>query len=147
MTASIIGTAAAAFVASLQSAPAVTASVSRTKVRPLVANVSEAVVVRVLGAEAGETNLTTGQPVSWLAHIAVEMYKRAAPGVAPDEAVDPLLTAVYARLMSESTLGGAVRQITPGALTYDYDAQLESDCCATFTFFALVTAAPNVFTP
>jgi hypothetical protein len=144
---SIVDTAAAAFVAKLQQAPAVTTVVSRTRLRPLAAEVSESVVVRPHGAEPAEGDLPTGHPTSWTAVIDVECYKRAAAGTAPDAAVDALITAVYARLMADPTLGGAVRWIQPAGLGYEYDAAAEQDVCATFKFLVLLTAAPLAFTP
>jgi hypothetical protein len=145
---SIVDTAAAAFVSSLQQAPAVTAVVERTRLRPLSAEMTEMVVVRPHGAEPSEEAvLTNGLPVSWTAVFDIECYKRAPAGTAPDAAVDALICAVYARLMADPTLGGAVRWIQPAGLGYEYDAKAEQDVCATFKFLALLTAAPLVFTP
>lgn len=144
---SIVSTAVAAIVASLQQAPAVAPVVSRTRLRPLGTGISLAVVVRPVDAEAGETSISPGEPVSWTVRIAVDCYARAEAGTAADEAVDPLLTAAYARLMADPTLGGAVRTLAPAGLTYEYDAESEQVVCAGFTFFALVASAPSVFTP
>jgi hypothetical protein len=147
MTASVVSAAVAAFVARLQAAPAVTASVTRTRLRPLSKDVSEAVVVRPLDADPGESDFSGGSPVSWSLRLAVDIYFRAPAGSAPDEAVDPLVQAVYARLMADPTLGAAVRWIQPAGLAYEFDAEAEQVCCATFTFLALITASPTVFTP
>jgi hypothetical protein len=104
-------------------------------------------VVRPIDAEPSDaTVMATGQPISWMARVAIECYAKAPAGTAPDAAVDALLTAVYARLVSDPTLGGATRQIQPAGLTYEFDAEAEQVVCATFTFFALLVAAPSVFT-
>lgn len=144
---SIVSTAVAAIVASLQQAPAVTPVVSRTRLRPLSASVSQAVVVRPIDAEAGEAAMSPAVPVSWTVRIAVDCYARADAGTSADAAVDSLLTAVYARLMSDPTLAGAVRTLAPAGLSYEYDAEAEQVVFASFTLFALVTPAPSVFTP
>lgn len=144
---SIVSTAVAAIVASLQQAPAVTSVVSRTRLRPLSASVSEAIVVRPVDAEAGETTVSPGAPISWTVRISVDCYARAAAGTSPDAAVDSLLTAAYARLMSDPTLGGTVRMLAPAGVSYEFDAESEQVVCATFTFFALLASAPSVFTP
>lgn len=144
---SIISTAVAAIVASLQQVPAVSANVSRTRLRPLSAEVSSAVVVRPIDADPGDADLSPGLPVFWTVRLAVDCYARAAAGVAPDAAVDPLLTAVYARLLADPRLGGAVRMLQPAGLAYEFDAEAEQVVCASFTFVALLTSAPSVFTP
>lgn len=107
--------------------------VDRVRLRPQAASVNSAVVVRPGEAQAPEVDMHPGLPVSWFQTVEVECYARVAPGTAPDLAVDPLLSDVYARLTTDPTLGGAVYGVTPVRVTYDFDADGDKTACATLT--------------
>lgn len=140
-----VSTAVAAIVASLQGAPAVAPQVDRVRLRPIQAGASTAVVVRPQQTEAFDPSAFNGAPQVWQAVIAVECYARATPGQSPDVAVDALTTAVYARLMADPTLGGAINLLQPLGVAYEFDADGEQTACAVFTFSARTILSPSVF--
>jgi hypothetical protein len=77
--------------------------------------------------------------------LAVECYARASAGTSPDEAVDPLVQSVYARLMTDPTLGGAVNLIEAQDISFDFDVDGEQTACATLIFNLRQIAAPGIF--
>ncbi|MCX8003416.1 MAG: hypothetical protein N2688_00420 [Burkholderiaceae bacterium] len=111
-----------AIVAALAQAPAVAAAVERrSRARALPEALGSAVVVGALGAEPEQETLGFGDTAVWQVRIAVECLVRA--GAAVDAALDALVQAVYARLMTDPTLGGAVPAgLSRPSLSYDYDA-------------------------
>lgn len=141
---SLIATATNAFVLALTGAPGVPA-VSRIRMRPVAQGAASAVVVRPLQSEVLEASMAPGYPVSWNSTLAVECYARATPGTTPDMAVDAIVSSVYAALMSDTTLAGAVIHIAPQSLTYDFDADADNTVCATFVFTARQTSAAGSF--
>lgn len=141
---SIVNTAISAVVASLSAAPAVGA-VSRVRLRPLSVTTATQVVVRPVDSQALESELAAGYPLSWQTRIGIECYARATAGTAPDVAVDALVSAVYARLMADASLGGAVVQLQPQSLSYEFDVDGEQTVCATFVFTALQRSAAATF--
>lgn len=130
----MVNTAITAIMASLSAGPAVAAQIDRVRMRPLAKTVLQAVIVRPLKADVGELSLAPGYPVSWNTAVAVECYAKSVAGTAPDEAVDTLIGAVYARLMADITLGGAVIALQPQQIDYDFDVDGEQTTCATFVF-------------
>jgi hypothetical protein len=62
-----------------------------------------------------------------------------------DVAVDTLVSNVYARLMADPTLGGAVIALQPQSVAYDFDADGENTVCATFIFNARQRVAAATF--
>jgi hypothetical protein len=140
---SLIATVTTAMLAALTGAPGVPA-VSRIKLRPLAAGVGQLVVVRPMGAEVVDTDMA-GNPVSWSATVAVECYARATAGQAPDVVVDATVSAVYAALMADATLGGQVIATQPQHISYDFDTDAEQTVCATFTFSVQQTSAAGIF--
>lgn len=133
---SLVNTAVTAMMVALQSAPAVAAQIGRVRLRPLAQGVSQAVVVRPLQSQVAEASLMPNYPVSWTTAISVECYVRSSVATPPDVAVDALIEAVYARLMSDPTLGGAVLSLQPQEISYDFDADGDQTTCATFVFHA-----------
>jgi hypothetical protein len=128
---SMVNTLVTAVVAALQANPAVAPRVDRVRLRALPASATTAVVVRPMAADVLDAEMPTGYPYAWTTQLAVECYARAAQGTAPDVAVDALLSAVYARLMADATLGGAATVLQPQAITYDFDVDGENVVCAT----------------
>lgn len=131
----VINSTITAVVAALQAAPAV-ATVGRVRLRPLGSSATTAVVVRPVGAEVQQASMTSGYPITWDTKLGVECYARAAANQAPDVAVDALVATAYARLMQDPTLGGAVIQLMPEAVSYDFDADDQATVCATLIFTA-----------
>ena len=128
---SMVNDAVTAVVDVLKAAPAVSPRVERVRLRALPASAGTAVVVRPMGSDVQDAELLTGHPYVWTTSLAVECYARAPQGIAPDVAVDALLEAVYARLLQDPTLGGAVAVLQPQAIAYDYDVDGENVVCAT----------------
>ena len=127
----------AAFVAALTSGTPVATQVDRVRLRPMAKTTERAVVVRPQEAGAGESAIYPNQPVSWTTVISVECYARSSAATPADVAVDSLLEDVYARLMTDPTLGGVLASLEPRALTWDFDVDADQTTCATLVFHAL----------
>ena len=136
----LVNTAVTAMVAALQSAPAVAPNVARVRLRPQAQATTQAVVVRPLQSQAGDTDVPMGYPVSWTSTIAVECYARSTAATSPDVAVDALVAATYARLVQDPTLGGAVITLQLQEISYDFDADGDKTTCATLVFQTLQRA-------
>lgn len=133
----IINNAVTAIVAALSSGTPVASTIARVRLRPLAQATAEAVVVRPLQAQASpEFILQPNGPVGWTTAIAVECYARSSVATTPDQALDALVEAVYARLMADPTLGGAVLSLQPQDIAFDFDADGEQTSCATLVFNA-----------
>jgi hypothetical protein len=77
-----------------------------------------------------------GGRTSWRTLIAVECYGKV-DGESSDEAVDPILEAVFERLSSDPTLGGLVMSLEPlegDTLEWDTDQLDTSMACVTAKF-------------
>lgn len=138
-----IATATAAFVSVLQASPAVSTAIERVRLRPWKAGVSSAIVVRPLRADVRDPQLMAGGVFAWDIQVAVECYARAAAGTSPDAAVDSLISAAYARLMTDTTLGGSVRSIEPLGITFEFDVDEQATACAVIAFSARQITAPK----
>ena len=136
----LVNTAVTAMVAALQSAPAVAPNVARVRLRPQAQATTQAVVVRPLQSQAGDTDVPMGYPVSWTSTIAVECYARSTAATSPDVAVDALVAATYARLVQDPTLGGTVITLQLQEISYDFDADGDQTTCATLVFQTLQRA-------
>ena len=143
MSATIVNTAITAVVALLQGPPAVAPQIERVRLRPLQAGATTAVVVTPMQTEPTDAATLGGQPIAWQTTFAVECYAAAAPGTAADVAVDDLLSAVYARLMADPTLGGTGRQLRPLGVDFDFDADGNHTACAKAAFSIRQTVSPN----
>ena len=125
-TAQIVG----ALVAALQASPAVSANVFRARTRPIAADASTAVVVRVQSSTINP-GVITGAPMDFDTQVAIECYVRSRTGTDPDVAADALLSAAYNRVLLDTTLGGLAGNVLPTGLTYDFDADGEQTTCVT----------------
>ncbi len=132
----LINTAVTAIVAALNSAPAVCSHIDRVRLRPVAQSVALAVAVRPNQAEVVQFQLSS-LPVGWATTISVECYARSGASTASDVAVDALLESVYARLMADPTLSGAVVALQPKGISYDFDADGEQTACASLVFNVL----------
>lgn len=133
---SMVSTAVGAIVAALSAGTPVCSQIARVRLRPVAQQQGQAVVVRPLQSEVTEAALIPSMPVSWTSTISIECYARSGVATAPDVAVDSLLEAVYARLMADPTLGGAVISLQPQSIQWDFDADGEQTTCATLTLNA-----------
>lgn len=144
---SIVAAATAAIVAALQATPAVAAQVDRVRTRP-VAQYTTLVVVRPDSADMQQPLLSMGAPAFWETSFVIECYAKSTT-LALDAAVDEVVTAVYDRLMSDPTLGGAIRYLKPSpnnALEYEFDAEGDAVACARWSFrVAHVATTPITF--
>jgi hypothetical protein len=137
----IVNTVVTAIVSALESAPAVASQVDRVRLRRVSQQQDNAVAVRPVQTEVAQAAMSPGYPVLWTTMIAVECYVRSGAATAADVAVDALLEQVYARLMQDPTLGGAVLALQPKGISYDFDADGDHSTCATFIVHAQHRAA------
>ena len=133
---SIVNAAVTAVVDALQSGTPVASQIARVRLRPLAQAAQQAVVVRPMQSQVVEAAMSSGYPVSWTTVIAVECYVRSSVSTSADVAVDALLESVYARLMADPTLGGAVLGLQPQEVSFDFDADADQTSCATLVFHA-----------
>lgn len=138
---SIVSQACGAIVTKLQEAPAVASQVARVRLRPWSDSTATAVAVRPLGADRVETEFAYAGISVWDVRIGVECYARAT--AQPDVAVDDLVAAVHERLLTDPTLGGAVRDIQPRKLEFDFDADGDQTVAAVFVFTVRMTCGAN----
>lgn len=131
-TAQIVG----ALVASLQASPAVSGHIYRARTRPLPADATSGVVVRVQNSTI-TPSVINGGPMDFATQVAIECYVRSRTGTDLDVAVDSLLSAAYARVLADTTLGGLATDVLPQAISYDFDADGEQTTCATLTLDVL----------
>ncbi len=139
-----------AIVAQLQAAPAVSAQVDRTRLRPVAAQHDTAVVVRLQGADPQRAAIVGGR-TDWSTTLHIECYARAIPAVPgggaaaveADDALDALQAAVWARLMANATLSGTVADIEPTGIEWDYAAEATGMGCATLTFTVKHSTQPD----
>ena len=145
----VMSAAVAAILAKLNEAPAVAAVVERTRLRALPNGIAEAVNVKVMDAETGE-RAQDGAVLYWRARIAVELYARAQPDQAADEAIDALLERVFARLMQQPTLGVGWMFLAPedgAGLVFDYESHGETVASVVLTLSARILTAGSSLSP
>jgi hypothetical protein len=111
----------AAFIAALSTAPAVSANIYRARDRVIAEDQATAINVQFDGSEP-YAGVMFGAPIDWTSKITVECYARSAT-TSGDLAVDPLLSAAYARLATDTTLGGMVADIGYPHIGAEYDSQ------------------------
>lgn len=133
----IVNAAVSAIVAALKRAPAVCAQVDRVRLRPVALGVAQAIAVRAVEAEPTEDVALPGYPVAWQTTITVECYAKNSANTTPDVAVDALVEGAYARLMEDTTLGGAVVALYPRGASFDFDADGEQAVCVSLVFKTL----------
>ena len=138
-----------AMLAQLQAAPAVAAAVDRTRLRPVAAQHDTAVVVRLQGADPQRAAIVGGR-TDWADTLHIECYARAVPAVPggaaaieADDALDALLSAVWARLMGNPTLSGTVSDLEPTGIEWDYAADATGMGCATITVTVKHSTQPD----
>jgi hypothetical protein len=112
---SIVG----AMKAALESAPAVSSSVTRSRTRPVDQDEADTVNIYFESAQPNRGAIH-GAPIDWETRIVVELYARSATNA--DAAIDTLLGKVVDRLMGDSTLGGLVDDLGAPSVDTEYDA-------------------------
>lgn len=133
----VISQACAAIVSALSAVPAVAPQVARVKLRPWASEVASAVAVRPVQARRSEADLGIPAYAAWDVTVGVECYARATSQ--PDVAVDPLIAAVHERLLTDPTLGGAVRDIRPERIDFDFDTDGDQTVAAVLLFTVRMT--------
>lgn len=119
----------AAVIAQLQQAPAIASgNVYRGRLRPVATGAAQAVVVR-FGDSDPQRGAIRGAPIDWGTTVVVECYARAGAAESGDEAALALHADVYARLMSDPTLGGAAGDLAPPRLALDETELAETLGC------------------
>lgn len=114
--------------------------------RPIKASEAVRIVVRPGPGRASDTTeLPTGYPVAWGCLFVVECYVRANPDQSDDEAVAPVVAAVYAALRADPTLGGQVSNAAPLGYDFEDEATEEGLICVSLTFNIRQQSAGNPF--
>lgn len=131
---SMVNTAVTAIVLALQTPAPVGAAIYRVRLRPIAQQSDQAVVVRAEQCDVTQVAMLSGSPVTWDSLVSVECYQRATSSTSADVAIDALVEAVYARLMTDQTLGGAVLAMVPKGISFEYDADGDQTACATLVF-------------
>jgi hypothetical protein len=132
-----------AMVSALAAATPVSGQIYRARLRPLAAQHTNAVVVRVLSSTPARAAIEGG-PIDWDSQIAVECYARSATTTAPDLALDALWAAVYARLVANSLLGGLLQaELNCTQVGYDFDIDGEHTACLVSTWQAAHRSTNN----
>lgn len=96
----------AAFIAALETAPAVCATVYRSRDRQIPEEITEAINVQWAGARPA-LQAIKDQPVDWESNFCIDCYARSSTE-SGDVAVDDLLAAAYARIRSSASLAAAI---------------------------------------
>jgi hypothetical protein len=111
-----------AFVSALSAAPAIAASVERERTRPIADDEVSAINVYWAGSD-GNNGTITGAPVDWITQISVECYARSTT-LTGLQAIDPIMSAIYARLKANESLSGLVQMIgEPAFSDTNFEAQ------------------------
>ena len=112
-----------AMVTALSASPAVSPHIFRARTKPMAAEWTSAIVVRVQSAEMDPLALF-GAPINVDTTVVIECYARSTT-LAPDQAVDQVLQSAYARLAADPTLGGLVGDCNLQSINYDFDQEQE----------------------
>lgn len=109
-----------AIVAALQADPPVSTHIERGRDSQIPAEWDDAIDIQFDGAEP-HPGAIAGAPVDWMTRISVDCYAR---GTTADggAAVDALLSAAYARLAQDATLGGVVDDIGTPQIAAERDS-------------------------
>ena len=120
-------------VAALSAATPISNQVYRARMRPIAAQHSDAIVVRLGATQVVQKTLAYGRMLCQT-ELAVECYAKAANSVAPDAAVDALLQAAYARIAGDATVNAAPRLVIMNAIAWDFDQENDQLGAATMTW-------------
>lgn len=108
----------------LEADPPIADAIYRARSRVVPQSINRAISVQFDGAipQSGAIN---GAPIDWTSRFSIECFARAAASEDNDEAVDPLLKAVYERLAADTTLGGLVADVGVPLIEAEYTAEGE----------------------
>jgi hypothetical protein len=113
-----------ALVQLLEAEPPIADAVYRARSRVVPQSISRAINVQFDGSMPSP-GVIDGAPVDWTSTFSVECFARAATSENNDEAVDPLLMAVYSRVAADTTLGGLVDNVGEPRIEAEYSADGE----------------------
>lgn len=108
----------ARIVTALAGTTGVSSRIYRSRVEPLARGESPAIVVEPVSDSATQDTLGTLQ---WTMTVRVAVIVR---GIVPDQAADPIISDVHAKLMGDATLGGYVIDMLPTTVSFE---MLEAD--------------------
>jgi hypothetical protein len=126
----------AAIQALLLQAPQITGDrVFRSRVRALRQGQPDGIFIRQIRTRGQPAGVGPAQfvPVDWSTTLGIEIHKRCGVDEVPEDAVDPLLDAVFERLAGAGAqLGGSVEDLMPEpAIQWDVDEGETPLVCAT----------------
>lgn len=82
-------------------------------------------------------------PIDWTTQIRTVVKARKAGATSAETAADEILTACYARLMADQTLGGLAQLLDPGAIAWDQDEADSTVVMAAFDITAVHRTESN----
>lgn len=103
----------AAIVAALGTAPAIGATVHRSRVTALGRGESPAIIVEPVNDQSQQA---TVPKLDWALQVRVAVIAR---GDAPDQVADPYVANVHKKIMADMTLGGLCYDVQPLGVTFD----------------------------
>lgn len=110
-----------AFIEVLSDAPTISDNIFRSKDEAIPENANNAINVVWEGSRPYKGAIS-GAPIDWATKIVVQCYAKSRTQ-SGDQAVDPLLSSVFARLAGNPTLNGKVADIGDPDLDTDFSAQ------------------------
>lgn len=113
-----------ALVQLLTAEPAIADAVYRARTRVIQQSITRAINVQFDGGMP-QDGVINGAPINWTSKFSIECFARAASTENNDEAVDPMLTAVYGRIAADRTLGGLVDYVGEPLVEAEYSAEGE----------------------
>ena len=122
----------AALVATLGATPAVSTNIFRARARQLAEEHADAINVQ-FDSSVPQAGAIHGAPVDWVSTFTVECFARSV-AMSGDLAVDPIVLAVYNRIMADTTLGGLVTDINPPSIEAEYATAGEKTGWMNMTF-------------
>lgn len=102
----------------------------RGRIKPLAQEHDTAIVIRLM--QSPSARVTVGGSVKWQTNIAIDCLARGTIGQDPEDAVDPLLAAVYARIVGAGSLA-------PGVVDTGADPLIEWDIAEADTALSCAT--------
>lgn len=134
----VIDRATSAVLSALQAAPAIAPRVDRVRPDKLGSAVAAGVFLRPV--KAAPLEFLDDLPAMWACVITVDCTVLVPAATSADVAVYPLLSAVYARLVADTTLGGEVDHIEVKNIELDFDFLADGYARATLDVWATVPA-------
>lgn len=108
----------------LSAEPPIADKIYRSRSRSVPQSVNRAINVQFDGA-VPRPGAINDAPVDWMSRFSIECFARAEEGEINDEAVDPLLMAVYSRIAADATLANLVGLVGEPMIEAEYTADGE----------------------